>query len=673
MSTRLSADIDLPDFNSISADDISPRIDALLKQLDERVEVLATREDHTFDSLVPKLEALRHELAAQWSPIGHLNMVRNEQSWQTAYLDALSKVTAFSATLSQDSRLHAAYERIAAAENTCTPAQRHLLEHTLREFRLAGVALDDADKQKFVALMQRLSKAQSLFANNLQRCMDEWQWHCTDAAAVAGIPANVLGQAHKAAEQADLDGWLFGLSQPVYQSVMTHAEDRTTRERFYRAWMTRATDSDIHNGEYDNSAVIHDILEARQALAELLNFNNYAEYSLAPKMADSVEEVIGFLDYLAERSKPAAENERNALEAMAGHPLAAWDTGYYAERFKERTFSVSDEQLRQYFQCQRVLDGMFALAERLYGIKLTVIEDVSVWHESVRFLQLRDAQGHILGGFYTDLFARPGKRSGAWIDECVIRKALPDETALPVGYLVCNFTAPSGDNDSQLTHNEMVTLFHEFGHMLHHLLTQVDYPSIAGINGVPWDAVELPSQFMENYAWEFEVLANCSHHCDTGETLPRQMFDRLHAARNANAGLQMLRQLEFALFDFVLHARSDAATPEAMSDSLTHARSLASVVPVPEWNRFENSFAHIFAGGYAAGYYSYKWAEVLAADAFAAFTETGNVFDQRIAQRFRQHILEIGGSRNIHDAFVEFRGRAPSIDALLVSNGIVAA
>ena len=437
--------------------------------------------------------------------------------------------------------------------------------------------------------------------------------------------------------------------------------------------MTRAATTGAHEPRFDNAPLMARILAHRTEMAGLLGFDNYAEYSLAPKMAGSVDEVVAFLEDLAGRSIPTARRELAALTELAGHPLEAWDLAYYGERLRERKFAISEDEVRPYFPAARVMDGLFGLAERLFGLSLERVNGLSVWHDKAEFIAVRDAAGGLIGGFYTDLYARAGKRAGAWIDECVIRKVLPTGTALPVGYLVCNFPPEQPDTPSLLTHDEVVTLFHEFGHMLHHLLTRVGYPSIAGINGVPWDAVELPSQFFENFAWQFDVLQQCSGHYETGERLPRALFDKLAAARNAGAGLAMLRQLEFALFDFRLHARTDAAEPGVLAQVRDATRADVTLVQPPDWARFENGFAHIFAGGYAAGYYSYKWAEVLAADAFAAFGEAGDALDADTAGRFREHILEVGGSRDIHRAYVDFRGRAARVDALLELHGIEAA
>jgi oligopeptidase A len=452
--------------------------------------------------------------------------------------------------------------------------------------------------------------------------------------------------------------------------VVTDAESEVLRRAFYEAWTTRASDQGPNAGRWDNSHTMEEILRRRHAAARLLEFRNYAEYALATRMATSVEEVLRFLHELAGAARAAAQAEFAELEAFAGRKLAAWDVGFYAERLQRQRFSVSQEELRPYFPLPRVLAGLFEVAERLFGVRIRERPGAPVWHPDARLFDIENNRGEAVGSFYLDAYARPNKRSGAWMDECVGRKRLASGEALPVAYLVCNFLPPGGEHPALLTHDDVLTLFHEFGHGLHHLLTRVDYPSIAGINGVAWDAVELPSQFLENYAWHPEVLQRISGHYQSGEPLPAEQQQRLMATRSFHAGLQMMRQLEFALFDFRIHTEYSPEHGGRILEILREVRQEVAVVPVPEWNRFPNSFGHIFAGGYAAGYYSYKWAEVLAADAFAAFEESG-VFDRATAQRFLDSILSRGGSRDALDAFIDFRGRRPDVRALLKQHGIL--
>jgi len=519
--------------------------------------------------------------------------------------------------------------------------------------------------------MQELASIQAVFEHNVQDAADAWSLHLENESRLAGLPQGALERASVEAHRRDRQGYLLTLDYPTFDAVMRHAESRELRETLYRAWVTRASDRG-ENPAWDNSANIDRILALRFEAARLVGFDNYAEYSLATKMAGSTDEVLRFLRELATRSREAASEQLGELSRLAGYRLSPWDTAYWLEKLKQEKYSVSNEELREYFPVETVVDGLFAVAERLYGVQVCAQEGVSKWHDDVRYFSLSNEDGAPIGGFYTDLFARPGKRSGAWIDECIVRKNLNGRTTLPVGYLVCNFPPPDPDTGrrSLITHSDVVTLFHEFGHMLHHLLTRIDFPSIAGINGVPWDAVELPSQFMENFAWDYDVLARCSAHVESGASLPAELFSRLEASRHAGSALAMLRQLEFAMFDFRLHAEYEPSDGRSVLDVLAEVRDEVALIEAPGYNRLPHSFSHVFAGGYAAGYYSYKWAEVLAADAFGAFREAG-VFNRATASRFRTELLEIGGSRDVMQAYVAFRGRRPAIDALLRQSGIL--
>jgi oligopeptidase A len=551
------------------------------------------------------------------------------------------------------------------------PDQRRLLDNALRDFRLAGVALDAERKQRFKAVMERLASAQAKFDENVLDATNAWARPVVDEAELAGLPAAVKARARAEAEKASRDGWLFTLDAPNYQAVLTHAENRRLREDFYVAWVTRA--SEQGDARWDNTALMEEILALRHEAAQLVGFGSFAEYSLATKMANDPAEVLAFLRRLARLCKPAAQREFAELEAFAGGPLEAWDVAFHSERLKRERLAVSEEELRPYFPLPRVLEGLFAVAQRLYGIRIAPREGVEVYHPDVRYYDILDVDGgQVRGGFFLDLYARPKKRGGAWMDECVGRIALGGAaSALPVAYLVCNFTPPTSPRPSLLTHYEVLTLFHEFGHGLHHMLTRVDFPSVAGINGVPWDAVELPSQFMENFAWREEVLPLISGHVETGEPLPAAVLRKLQATRAFQAGMQSVRQLEFALFDFRLHAEFEPARGGRIAQTLAEVRDEVAVVRPPAINRFPHSFQHIFSGGYAAGYYSYKWAEVLSADAFGAFEEAG-IFDAATARRFLQSILERGGSRDAMEAFVEFRGRRPELEPLLRQLGLAA-
>jgi len=662
----------LPRFADLAPEQVVPAISELIAAHRQKLEALldATPEPD-FDSLVAPLEEMEHELARVWSPVSHLQGVLGSREWRDAYDASLPILTEHGTEISQNARLQHAYAMVEQhLPVDVSRAQRSVVKQALRDFRLAGVDLPAAEKARFKDIMQQLAATQASFEHNIQDAQDAWGLHINDESELAGLSQRAIARAAAEARKRDRQGWLLTLDYPTYDAVMRHADKRELREKLYRAWVTRASDQG-DNSDWDNSAHIEKILSLRHEASQLVGFGNYAEYSLATKMAESTDQVIGFLRELALRTRAAAEKDIADLAEFAGIALRQWDYQYWLEKLKQKKHSISNEQLRQYFPVQTVVDGLFELAEQLYGVKLEVQEHVVAWHDDVRYYSVQDENAALIGGFYTDLFARSGKRSGAWVDECVVRKNLNGHTTLPVGYLVCNFQPPdnSSAHRSLLTHEDVVTLFHEFGHMLHHLLTRIDYPSIAGINGVPWDAVELPSQFMENFAWSYEVLRRCSAHTESGEPLPRQLFDRLDDSRHAGAAVAMMRQIEFALFDFRLHAEYVPGEASPALAMLHEVRDEVALIGSPDYNRLPHSFSHIFAGGYAAGYYSYKWAEVLAADAFGAFEEAG-IFDRETAHRFRGEILETGGSRDIMQAYVAFRGRKPELGALLKHSGI---
>jgi len=659
----------LPRFRDITPEDTVPALQQLIAEHRRKLDELLSGEAALdFVSLVTPFEEMAHELSRVWSPVSHLQSVLDDAEWREAYNTSLPLLTEHGTELSQNKKLQQAFEKIAATMPDDAPAAMHsLVEQALRNFRLAGVALPDKDKAEFKAIMQELAAVQAKFDHNVQDATNGWAWHTEDRSLCVGIPAMMITRARREAEQQGRPGLLFKLDFPTYHAVITHAENRELRQWFYKAWSTRG--SDQGDPQFDNTDNITRILTLRHRAAVLVGFDNYAEYSLATKMAAGSNEVIEFLSELALQTRATAEKELASIQELAGTPLEAWDLPYYLEKMKQQEYSISDDELRQYFPAKTVFDGLFDLARKLYGVTLSRNSEVQTWHENVLFFDVFDEHGETIGGFYTDLYARRGKRNGAWIDECVVRKKLNGKTVLPVGYLVCNFSPPDSAGVSLLTHDEVVTTFHEFGHMLHHLLTRVDYPSIAGINGVPWDAVELPSQFMENFAWCYDVLLQTSGHHETGDPLPRELFDKLERSRHFGSALSMLRQIEFALFDFHLHAEYDPDLPTDPMAVLHDVRKKVSLLQHPTYNRLPHAFTHIFSGGYAAGYYSYKWAEVLAADAFSAFEEAG-IFDPATAQRFRSEILEVGGSRDVMEAFVAFRGREPTMDALLRHSGI---
>jgi len=660
----------LPAFDRIAAADVEPAIRELLQRSRGEVATLESQPHPTFENTVLPLEQLSHRLSRTWSPISHLNGVLNSDELRASYNACLPLLSNYWTDLAQSEPLYRAYRAIAANEaDQLDPKQRRVIERALEDFRLAGVGLPQERKERYKNVVQELAQLGAKFEENVLDSMNAWTRHVTDASELAGINPVIVEQARVRAVAKNLPGWLFVLEQPTYVAVITDADSETLRRDFYEAWSTRASDRGPAAGKFDNTEVMAKILALRHEAARLLDFPDYAAYALATRMAPSNQAVFDFLRELARVARPAARREFAELEQFAGRKLNAWDVGYYAEKMQQKLFSISQEELRPYFPLPRVLEGLFAVAEKLFGVNIVERRGIPVWHVDARFFEIHDAHGKPRAGFYLDACARPKKRAGAWMDDCVGRKDFGAEHTIPVAYLVCNFLPAAPGAPPLLTHDDVVTMFHEFGHGLHHMLTRVGYPSIAGINGVSWDAVELPSQFMENFAWRPEVLASMAQHFETGAALPADQQAQLLGSRTFQAGLATMRQLEFALFDFRLHAEYDPARGARVDEILKEVRAEVAVFAVPEWNRFPHNFAHIFSGGYAAGYYSYKWAEVLAADAFAAFEEQG-VFDRTVAQRFLDSILSQGGSRKALDAFVDFRGRPPDVNALLRQQGL---
>ncbi len=666
---------DLPPYSEIRPEHVEPAIDSILGDNRVAIEELLSRPAERLDwqTLVVGLDEMNARLGRAWSPVSHLNAVCNSPELRSAYEACLPKLSAYYTELGQNRALFEAYKALAEGPAAAgfEVAQKTILEHSLRDFRLSGIDLPPVEQQRFGAIQMKLAELGSRFSNQLLDATQAWTKHLTDEAALAGLPDSAKGQMKQAAEAKGLDGWLITLEFPSYYAVMTYADDRALRQEVYTAYSTRASDQGPNAGQFDNGPVMEEILELRQELAKLLGYASYAELSLATKMAESTEQVLGFLRDLAVRSKPFAEKDLAELRAFAAEQglddLKSWDTGYYAEKLRQSRYSLNQEELRAYFPIDKVLAGLFAVVQRLYGIEIVELEDFDAWHPEVRLFEIREHGEHV-GRFFFDLYARANKRGGAWMDGARDKRRDAEGRLIsPVANLVCNFTPPVGERPALLTHDEVTTLFHEFGHGLHHLLTRVEHAGASGINGVAWDAVELPSQFMENWCWEPEGLALISGHYQTGEPLPQEKLERMLAAKNFQSGMMMVRQLEFSLFDFELHATHGDG--RSVLEVLEAIRDEVSVLRPPRENRFPNSFAHIFSGGYAAGYYSYKWAEVLSSDAFSRFEEEG-VFNAETGRAFREAILARGGSQEPMVLFVDFRGREPSIDALLRHLGL---
>ncbi|WP_341920455.1 M3 family metallopeptidase [Hydrocarboniphaga effusa] len=666
---------ELPDFARIRAEQAEPAVDAVLAESKRKLdELLALDREPTWETFIEPLEALGEHLGQVWGPVSHLFMVRSTAEWRAAYNACLPKVTEYSLELSQSEPLCAAYRRIKESPGFAqlSPVRQKVINDALRDFRLSGIDLPADKKQRYKEIALRLSEIQTKFEENLMDAIKAWSKLVTDESELAGMTDAAKQQAREKAKAKGQDGWLLTLDFPSYDAVITYTTNRELRREIYTAYSTRASDQGPQAGQFDNGPIAEEILKLRHEEALLLGFNNYAELSLATKMADSPDEVEGFLRDLARRAKPRAGAELDELRAYAKQldgldELQPWDMAFYAEKFKESSLGLSDEELRPYFALPAVLDGLFKLLGRLYGLRCERLPDAPVWHEDVQAYQLLDANG-LVGRFYLDPFARDEKRGGAWMDECHNRRRTSAGVQTPVAYLVCNFRPAVGDQPALLTHDEVVTLFHEFGHGLHLLLTQVDEASVAGIHGVEWDAVELPSQFMENWCFDETTLNGFARHYQTGEPIPTALLDKLKSSRVFQSGLATVRQIEFALFDLRLHRDYDPAAGGRVLETLKRARDEVAVMQPPAFNRMPMSFSHIFAGGYAAGYYSYKWAEVLSADAFAAFEESD--FAAETGQRFRATILANGGSREARELFREFRGRDPEIAALLRHNGL---
>ena len=677
MSNPLLEIYGLPPFSQIRPEHVEPAIDQLLAECRQQVnELLARNSCYTWDNLVEPLESMDDRLNRAWSPVSHMNSVVNSAALREAYNACLPRLSEYSTEMGQHEGLFQAFRQIAdGAEYACLDAaQKKVVDNALRDFRLSGIELDQDLRDRYKAIMQELSRLTSQYNDNVLDATNAWHRQIDAAGLLHGLPESARSLARQTAQQRGMEGWVFTLEFPSYHPVMTYADNRELREEMYTAYVTRASDKGPDAGRWDNASLMQHILGLRHEAARLLGFENYAERSLATKMAESTDKVMAFLDDLGRRSRQAAQQELDELQAFVAaeygmQTMQAWDVAYYSEKLRQRKYAISEEELKPWFPEPHVVAGLFSIVERLYGISIERVDDVDTWHADVRFYRIHDAAGELRGEFYLDLYARPRKRGGAWMDECINRRRATQGLQIPVAYLTCNFSPPLGSDPALFTHDEVITLFHEFGHGLHHMLTRIDYAGVSGISGVAWDAVELPSQFMENWCWEREALDLFARHYKTGERIPGETYRRMRQARNFQSAMQMLRQLEFAIFDFRLHRDYDPQRGTDIHAILEEIREQVAVIRPPAYNRFENSFTHIFAGGYAAGYYSYKWAEVLSADAFSAFEEAG-IFDRDTGSKFLGSILEQGGSREPMELFVEFRGREPTIDALLRHSGL---
>ncbi|MCZ4373885.1 oligopeptidase A [Vibrio diazotrophicus] len=680
MSNPLLSFTDLPPFSDIKPEHVKPAVEQAIEDCRAKIEqVLEGNTQPTWENVIAPIEEVDDRLSRLWSPVSHMNSVMNSDELREAYESCLPILSEYGTWVGQHKGLFEAYKAIknSKAFATLSQAQKKTIKDALRDFELSGIGLPKAEQKRYGEISKRMSELGSKFSNNVLDATMGWTKHITDKNELAGMPESALAAAQAAAEGKGLEGYLLTLDIPSYLPVMTYCDNQALRKELYEAYVTRASDRGPNAGKWDNTENIAELLKLRYEVARMLGFNTYSEKSLATKMAETPDQVLSFLNNLATKVKPQGEREVQELREFAEQEFGVtsfelWDIAYYSEKQKQKLFKISDEELRPYFPESKVVSGLFEVLNRVFGMKVQEREGVDTWHESVRFFDIFDSNDVLRGSFYLDLYAREHKRGGAWMDECRVRRINANgELQTPVAYLTCNFNRPVGDKPALFTHDEVVTLFHETGHGIHHMLTQVDVSSVSGINGVPWDAVELPSQFLENWCWEEEALAFISGHYETGEPLPKEMLDNMLAAKNFQSGMFILRQLEFGLFDFTLHTTYDPEVGPQVLETLAEVKKKVAVLPSLEWNRFSHSFSHIFAGGYSAGYYSYLWAEVLSADAFSRFEEEG-IFNAETGSSFLNNILEMGGSEEPMELFKRFRGREPQIDALLRHSGIAA-
>ncbi|CAK2958742.1 oligopeptidase A [Vibrio crassostreae] len=680
MSNPLLTFTDLPPFSQIKPEHVKPAVEQVIEACRNKIEqVLEGNTSPSWDNLVAPIEEVDDRLGRIWSPVSHMNSVVNSDELREAYESCLPVLSEYGTWVGQHKGLFEAYKAIKASEafSALNRAQQKTITDALRDFELSGIGLPADEQHRYGEISKRQSELGSQFSNNVLDATMGWSKQITDVAELAGMPESALAAAQAAAESKEQEGYLLTLDIPSYLPVMTYCDNQALRKELYEAYVTRASDRGPNAGKWDNTEIITEQLKLRHEIARMLGFSTYSEKSLSTKMAETPDQVLGFLNDLAVKAKPQGEREVEELRQFAEKEfgvseLNLWDIAYYSEKQKQNLFEISDEELRPYFPESNVVSGLFEVLNRVFGMSVTEREGVDTWHESVRFFDIFDATGALRGSFYLDLYAREHKRGGAWMDDCRGRRITESgELQTPVAYLTCNFNKPVGDKPALFTHDEVVTLFHEFGHGIHHMLTQVEAGAVAGINGVPWDAVELPSQFLENWCWEEEALSFISGHFETGEALPKEMLEKMLAAKNFQSAMFILRQLELGLFDFTLHTEYDPEVGARVLETLADVKSKVSVLPSLDWNRFSHSFGHIFAGGYSAGYYSYLWAEVLSADAFSAFEEEG-IFNTDTGNRFLNNILEMGGSEEPMELFKRFRGREPQIDAMLRHAGISA-
>ncbi len=654
----------LPKFSQIDIKNFSNELISLLNQHRDNIKSLTEQSDINWQSLMQPLDDMDDELHQCWSPVSHMHSVVNDDDIRQTYQTCVSELSLYSTEIGQNENLFNAIKKVTAVNDT----EKKIIDDELLGFKLSGVDLEGEKKERFKAIQQRLTEISTQFENNLLDATNAWKKVITDESLLQGMPEHAINTARELSGQEE--GWTLTLDFPCFHAVVTYADNEDLRKEMHLAYTTRASDEGPYANQFDNSDIIKELLALRHEKAKLLGFNNYAELSLATKMAPSTDKVLEFLTELADKSLNQAKHDFAALEKFANKKLNPWDVAYYSEKQRVAEYDISQEELRPYFPEDKVIEGMFAITQKLYGITLKENKEFDTWHKDVRFYELYNDDNSLRGGLYVDLYARAKKRGGAWMDDCIsYRKLKGGEHQLPVAFLTCNFAPPSGGRPACFSHDEVLTLFHEFGHCLHHLMSKIDYLQASGINGVEWDAVELPSQFFENWCWQEEAVSLISEHVESKAALPKTLFDKLNKAKNFQAAMMMMRQIEFALFDFSIHLNYNPENPEPVLDTLGNIREQYAVVPYHPSARFPHGFSHIFAGGYAAGYYSYKWAEVLSSDAFSRFEEEG-IFNRDCGQAFLDEILSKGSSRKAIDSFIAFRKREPNIDALLRHNGI---